>query len=474
MLRILLVIHRYLAVAVGLLMALWCLSGFVMMYQPYPAFTAAERLAALPPLRLEQCCQHGFLPEEDAPAGAMRIEMLSGRPVLRQPGVVPLYLDDGTPLRPLQQQEVLEIANTYAAGLGIAAQPRWLREVEVDQWSIQGAGRNRPVHQVALGDAAGTELYINGRTGEIFQQTTRRERVLSWFGAVPHWLYPTALRRHGPVWTQVVIWGAVIGTFLTATGLYVGIARLRRRGQGQGRSVSPYRGWWYWHHISGLLFGVLTLTWVFSGLLTMNPWGWLAGGDMGSRLSPQLQGSPPTSELRQFLREAPAQLAGEGFVQLRSQPFDGRLFVLALRADGSSLRLDSRARPAPLTGAQVRDVVQRLDTGARSLALLEHEDAYHYGHKREVPLPVYRAVLDDAQHTLLYVDAATGEYRIVDRDARWARWLDSGLHRLDFSGLRQRPLWDVLTLLLLAGVTASCITGAWMALQRVRRDLSRS
>jgi hypothetical protein len=27
-----------------------------------------------------------------------------------------------------------------------------------------------------------------------------------------------------------------------------------------------------WHHVAGLLFGLVTLTWVFSGLMSMNPW----------------------------------------------------------------------------------------------------------------------------------------------------------------------------------------------------------
>jgi hypothetical protein len=63
--------------------------------------------------------------------------------------------------------------------------------------------------------------------------------------------------------------------------------------------------------------------------------------------------------------------------------------------------------------------------------------------------------------------------RVVDRDGRWMRWLEGGLHGLDFPGLRRRPWWDIITLLLLAGVTAVCITGGWMAIQRVRRDLTR-
>ena len=39
-----------------------------------------------------------------------------------------------------------------------------------------------------------------------------------------------------------------------------------------------------------------------------------------------------------------------------------------------------------------------------------------------------------------------------------ARWLEHGLHSLDFAGIRRRPLWDVLTLLLLAGATGVTVT----------------
>ncbi|ARU17718.1 hypothetical protein [Croceicoccus marinus] len=50
------------------------------------------------------------------------------------------------------------------------------------------------------------------------------------------------LRQNGPLWTEIVIWTSVIGTFLTVTGLYVGIGRiaLRRRGR-----ISPHKALWY-------------------------------------------------------------------------------------------------------------------------------------------------------------------------------------------------------------------------------------
>ena len=34
--RLILALHRYLALAIGLLLTVWCLTGAVMMYAPYP------------------------------------------------------------------------------------------------------------------------------------------------------------------------------------------------------------------------------------------------------------------------------------------------------------------------------------------------------------------------------------------------------------------------------------------------------
>ncbi|TDI34494.1 MAG: hypothetical protein E2P02_30130 [Acidobacteria bacterium] len=38
-------------------------------------------------------------------------------------------------------------------------------------------------------------------------------------------------------------------------------------------------GWLRWHHILGLTFGALALTWTFSGLLSMNPGNWSPSTD---------------------------------------------------------------------------------------------------------------------------------------------------------------------------------------------------
>lgn len=456
--RSILIVHRYLAVLTGLLMSLWCLSGFVMMYQGFPALTSEARLNGLQPLVLPD-----VLKGDLAPAGGFRIEMLLGRPVLRAGGDAPIDLLGGDPVSPLSAEQIADVARQFAAGNGLIGEVSVLGIVDIDQWTLQSARRNAPAWQVALGDAARTQIYINGRTGEVFQSTNRRERVLSWFGAIPHWLYPTVLRQHGPLWTQVVVWSSVLGSFLAATGLYVGVARLRRK-RGTGQLGSPYKGWWYWHHISGLVFGVLVLTWVVSGLLTMNPWGLLSG--RGSEYQQQIVAGGQGVDLRTLL----AGVADDSFVQLTPAPFAGSFHVMGVRRDGSRVRLDHYGQPSPLTVAEIERAVAALDVPLLEAGLIHQEDNYYYGHKREVTLPVYRAIVDDAERTRLYIDLQSGNVRSVNSTGRWSRWLRTGLHDLDFPLLRLRPVWDVVVIVLLLGVTLVCVTGTWMALRRVRRD----
>lgn len=480
-------IHRYLAVAVGLLMTLWCLSGFVMMYQAMPELSSEERLNGLQTLELQNCCNLGdYLPHDDTPLGNFRMEMLLGEPVLRfnnGPQNQTLNLVTGALVHSLTQPQILEIASAHAAGNHLAASPLLRGVIEFDQWTIQSARRNQPAWQLSLQDPAATDIYINGHTGEVFQQTNQKERVLAWLGVIPHWLYPTLLRQNGALWTQIVIWTSISGCFLAATGLYVGVKRLRRqRGTNRLKSSylkspylkSPYKGWWHWHHISGLIFGVLVLTWVFSGLMTMNPWGALSGGS-AFNYRPQLTGSANWGQMRQFLASVSEDGLdlpnGAEIVQLSPAVFGGRLFVMAVTRDGQLFRMDSRAQLSPLTTADIEQLVTGIETPITRAGLMYQEDNYYYGHKREVPLPVYRVIMEDAERTRIYINTETGAVRSLGSTGRWSRWLRTGLHDLDFPILRLRPLWDVVVILLLTGVTTVCATGTWMAVRRVRRDI---
>ncbi len=113
-----------------------------------------------------------------------------------------------------------------------------------------------------LHDPGGTAIYVSGTTGRVVTWTTASHRFWSWLGTIPHFLYSESLGMQQQLWSQAVIWTSLLGTFLTAVGLILGVAQF---GRGSRSKISPYRGWFYWRHVTGLVFGVLTLTWVFSG-----------------------------------------------------------------------------------------------------------------------------------------------------------------------------------------------------------------
>ena len=73
---------------------------------------------------------------------------------------------------------------------------------------------------------------------------------------------------------------SLLGCFLAGVGLYLGVRQIAAQPAGRW---SPYVGFNLWHHIAGLAFGIFALTWVLSGLLSMNPWGWLAGRRRANR-----------------------------------------------------------------------------------------------------------------------------------------------------------------------------------------------
>ena len=281
--RVVLLLHRYLGIAVGTLMLLWCLSGLVMMYVSYPALDESVRLRALAPIDWSGCCKSAglALASTDQP----EVEMLDGVPVLtsRRSSTRPINLLTGFVLGGISAQQASAVARRFTT-----AEPPLLGLIDHDQWTVAGDfNSQRPLYLFALGDEAQSELYVSSITGRAVQITTGRQRFWNRLGSVPHWLYFTGLRRNAILWSQVMIYASLLGCFLTGVGIYLGVYQLAVQPKGRW---SPYRGFNLWHHIAGLIFGIFALTWVLSGLLSMNPWGWLEGSGAQAE-SAQLRGT---------------------------------------------------------------------------------------------------------------------------------------------------------------------------------------
>ena len=70
------------------------------------------------------------------------------------------------------------------------------------------------------------------------------------------------------------MWASGPALLGTIAGIWVGLLRLRLKPKYNSGAVTPYRGWMKWHHVTGLIGGLFVVTWLFSGWLSVNPFGW--------------------------------------------------------------------------------------------------------------------------------------------------------------------------------------------------------
>jgi uncharacterized iron-regulated membrane protein len=464
-------VHRWLGIGLALLMAVWAVSGITMMYVSFPETTADERVAGLAPLDLSGCCENAAPPE--GPIESASVEMLAGSPTLRwstADGSGMNGLDGSTPL--VGEREAGMIAQTHMREASGSTLAPHVEQIDRDQWTVYGRFRQHaPLYKVSFADVRGTVLYVSGATGEVVQDTSRHERFWNWLGAVPHWLYFTAFREQQPLWYNFVVYASLLGLFLTVTGIYVGL-----RMYGRGKRKSPFRGIALWHHWTGLIFGIATLTWVVSGLASMQPWGWLESPGPGEELE-NLAGRPLDGDDAAALAQALAANPSPDVVSAEAAVRNGQPYAILVRADGSRARaaLPDLA-PAPLAEVELAAMARAAKPGVpiASARLIREGDAYHYSHHTEVVLPAYRVVYANADETRLYFDPRTGELvGYADAPSRAYRWWHYGLHRLDFAGLNARPLWDIVMLPLIAGISLLCLLGVWMGWRRITRHERR-
>ena len=447
--------HRWLGIALGLLVLLWFGSGIVMMYVPYPSLTEEERMAWLAPL--DAGAVHVSAAEawrETGLAGVpgqVRLNTVGGRPAYHflagASGLVSVWADTG---KRLEASDALAAASARSASG--AAQPGAVTSIEridIDQWTFGRVSAHRPLYRVALDDEDGSVHYISGRTGELVRDTRRSERAWNWAGSVIHWLYFTPLRAEGGLWRQVVMWTSGIAFALALTGMVVGVQRLRLRRRYSGGRRSPYSGWQAWHHWLGLGVGTLTLTWLFSGWLSVTPFGWLASPG----ITPQDRMAFAGGALQRgdlSFDAAAALRANPGTLELEWRRVGGRLHLAALGRNGP--RLLDALPPAQLLGA-VQAV--RPNAKVQEARMLEEEDGYYYSHHLRKVFPVLRVRFDLPDGAVFYADPASGQLvGYTDDRGKWSRWLFNGLHQLDF--VRARPAWDVL-------VATLCVLGAMLA-----------
>ena len=507
--KYLILFHRYAGTALSLIFVSWFASGIAMLYgRGMPRLTSDLRLERLAPVDLSAVRLSASEALERAELdGANRVTLLTvmGRPAYRFAGggeSTTVFADTGDLLLDIDAAQARTVA---AAFMRLPAER--LRHVarltQPDQWSL--TIRQGPMHKFAVEDEARTEVYVSEWNADVTVVTTRGGRALAWVGAIPHFLYFAPLRLNQPLWRQVVLWTSGIGIVLALLGIVLGILQLRitrpfrfaRLG-----SYLPYSGWMRWHYVTGLVFGVFTLTFVFSGWLSMEPWGWAtSAGRFGGGLREAFTSSPGDLAAFSSLHADSLRTAAGGkaikeveYVRIQDEPF----FVVRRDPDaaaGTEVRghepyFAVRSRDAAQVVVNARtlqrhdrdfsadallDRVKRAvpDTAVSNAEMLTTYDSYYYSRDGLAPLPVLRVKLNDPDRTWLYIDPRMSQLvGRVHRLDRAERWLYNGLHSLDFSfWYHRRPLWDIgMILLSLGGLTTSAI-GLALGMKRVLRGL---
>jgi len=394
---------------------------------------------------------------------------------------------------------------------------------EPDQWTLQARGQ-MPMHRFAFDEADDTRVYVSEQSGDVVLRTTRRERLWGYLGPVLHWVYFTPLRRNGSLWSEFIIWSSLIGCVMCLTGLLWGLWRYSPRSRFRLKRVpsqSPYSGMLKWHHYAGLLFGVITTTWTYSGLLSMGPFNWFSSPGVTATQRDAFTGGPLRLDQLTLdkLREGATAIGssfrsshGGGFLkELEVTQFRGEPYLLGYRAPSTDEAvqwmhaglLPRASRPRlehryvsglePAAGTFVRFDEPRFGEGTmlelaraampdvpvEDASWLSEYDAHYYDLRGARPLPVLRVQYADANRTWLYVDPERGAIvQRTDDTRRLRRWLYQGLHSLDFPALYyKRPLWDIVVIGLSIGglaLSATTLLPAWRRLRRHARGFVRA
>lgn len=479
--------HRWLGVVFSLLFAMWFASGLVLMYWPYPGVSAEQRLE-----KSEEISAKQIVVGLDEAASIARVEkldrvrltMLDGRPVYRfHTGRLQkvVYADRAEVFSGLSVDAARRVASAWT-GLPVGESQFDGAKMEEDQWTLNKAVRPlRPFLRFSWPD--GQEVYVSQVTGEVMQHTTRAGRIGAYLGAIPHWLYFTPLRKETATWRALVIVLSLVGTIMTLLGIVAGIwlySPSKRFRFPSGPSSIPYSGWKRWHTILGLVFGLVTFTWILSGMFSMNPMQWSPEFGPDSRVASAIQGAKWSGKL--FAAEGPGEMLTRigqpGICELELGVAGGRGVYLLRTGAKKLLRVEPKGASA--AGVSLEWAKSRMAEAMAGVPLVEVREVrayenYYVSREGSLPLPAYYFEYADAERSMHYVDATSG--KLVESyvtKSRWNRWLYHGLHSWDLPWLyANRPSWDLAVILPMLGGVALCVSSVWIAWVRVKRKAAQ-
>lgn len=481
-----LITHRYLGLTLSFIFLIWCLSGFVMMYKEFPHIKEREKINNLTPINFKSISINPnqawkFLPD-NFKWKQLKLYSLIDKPVYKfvneNDSIILINADVGGITANIGEKEAKNIVSNYTKRQYQIVKTEII--TELDQWIPKSKYLPYlPIYKVHINDKSETIFYISSKSGDIIQKLNFSEKVWAWLGPIPHWLYFKNLRINTDAWRGVVIVISFIGVLMCVGGIVLGTIRTLDAKK-RSKKLSPYKKRWFkWHHYLGFIFGLFILTWVLSGLFSMNPLKWSSEDflDEDELVSWKGNTNEPPSVITNFNK---LQKFGE-VKEIELNKINNNYYWLAKYNDNQTKilfleGLDSLPKKR-LTLNELMPSIKKLkvkDT-ITEITLLTDYDNYYYNKDRNLPLPVYIIKFSDKLKTWYYINPTSATVvRKKQKDSRFERWIYNGLHSMDFAFIfYKRPLWDIVVLVLLMGCTMLSFTGLKLTINSINKWYKR-
>lgn len=474
-------LHRITGTIISLFFLMWFITGLVLIYHSFPDVSQPqknEKMDILPDSLLDINTVFAQLPEADIKIKSLSLRNFQGQALFTietKDSTYTICNDTTQSVKPVTWETIEHVARKWVD----APVTKIDTLNERDIWIMYSRYVNEmPIYKFYFDDDTKHQLYIASRSGEVQQITTCEQRFWAWVGSIPHKLYIPALRKDADNWVLALTIGGVVALITSLSGLYAGTYVLRQRFITIKRIGSPYKKYWYkLHHISGLLFGIFLITFAFSGAMALQKipqWIIKTHGDYRVTDS-QVRGKHLSMDSYildyRTLKERYPDVKAIEWTYFQDTPIynivagDKEICIDASLAYVKELNLPLEQIEKAVRNVHGKNEVIRV-------SIINRYEEYYLSREKDLPLPVYKIEVNNADKSCYYIDPKTGNFKYLNRSRKAKKWVFSGLHYLNIKCLIERPvLWTISIWTLCAGGAIVSLSGVWLGIKYIRRKI---
>lgn len=461
-------IHKILGIILSILFIMWFLSGIVLMYHSFPKVNELDREKKFNLLHEKSPHINDYidlLELKDSIFSTIKIYNEFGKDIcLFKTKDSSYYINNPLDLRQ-NDSNCVSIAKKWVGGEIIKIDTL----SSLDTWIPFDKYLSKlPIYKFYFNDTDKHQVYIASKSKQVIQRTTQKDRFWAKLGAIPHWIYFYQLRQHRELWINSVIILSFLGTIMVIIGLILGCKFYKTK-----YVKTNYR----WHKYLGLTFGVFTLTWIFSGMMSLcSVPTWITGLSKKqiTHFSPYENYSVTDFKLdyRGVINKTKAKSIE--WVKIYGIP----TYIVLTEKDQLlyiDARNDSTIQALNINDRIIKSFFDKNRFKIKDLKLISEYDNFYIDVKEKLPLPVYKVSLNDNADSHIYIDPLSDKYSVKNKITKIHFILYKALHSFEFKCFVGRnSLREYIMIFLLFGGTALSFTGLLFIIKKRKRKCKKA